>query len=148
MNKKIGFIVLLIVFAITLLNVPLILAQEKLWDRAIVSAYGELLAESEPPLGSFTFRIETPPTGSEVTNTIILMALEDKSLCYVIKGHSYPAQQKLSKFIYQLKMSTEIKNLLRKAQNKGELISDSKAPELKNLIQQIFKKNDTNDLKK
>ena len=74
MNKKIELIVFtLILFSIILFSVPLILGQEKVWDRAIVSAYGELLGESEPPLGSFTFRVATPPTGSDASNTIILM---------------------------------------------------------------------------
>ena len=74
MIKKIELIVFtLILFSIILFSVPLILGQEKVWDRAIVSAYGELLGESEPPLGSFTFRVVTPPAGSDATNTIILM---------------------------------------------------------------------------
>ena len=73
MNKKSKFVLVSsLILVVTLYYVPTMLAQEMIWDRAIVSAYGELVFQQDPPVGAFTFNVATPPAGSEATNTIIL----------------------------------------------------------------------------
>jgi hypothetical protein len=69
MNKKIGFIVVSTLFlVIVLFNASLTLAQPDIWDYVNLSAYGTSVNDESET--SFNFIVATPPTGSEITNTI------------------------------------------------------------------------------
>jgi hypothetical protein len=69
MNKKIGFIVVSTLFlVIVLFNASLTLAQPNIWDYVAVSGYGTLVGEEGET--NFRFIVATPPTGSEITNTV------------------------------------------------------------------------------
>jgi len=46
-------------------------------------------------------------------NTILINPVEEFLVCYVIKGQSYPALQKLSRFSDAIKWKTEIWDTLR-----------------------------------
>ena len=68
MNKKIGFIVVSILLLVTVLfSNPLTFAQDE-WDYCTIYAYGTFSVE--PTEYGFTFITATPPTGSEIPNTV------------------------------------------------------------------------------
>ena len=71
-------------------------------------------------------------------NTIIMSPLEDKILCYVIKGQTYPAQQKLNKFSEEIINSKEILDTLDKAIVKNTVLSSQNTPILGELVNSIF----------
>jgi len=73
MNNKIGLLFFCTLFLVTaLVCVPLTLAQIR-WDYCKVDAYGTNLndySDSTTNTERFSFTVATPPTGSEITNTI------------------------------------------------------------------------------
>lgn len=71
-------------------------------------------------------------------NTIIMVPFEDKFLCYVIKGQTYPAQQKLNKFSEGIKNSEEILDAINSAFSTGAVINNENAPWLVELCNTIF----------
>jgi hypothetical protein len=58
--------------------------------------------------------------------------------CYVIKGQSYPALQKLTRFIEAIKKNSEIWDALNKAIKTSEMLELNKPPALKTVIDEIF----------
>ena len=71
-------------------------------------------------------------------NTIIMSPFEDKFLCYVIKGQTYPAQQKLNKFAEEIKNSKEILGAINRSFSSGILLSEENMPLLGELVNTIF----------
>ena len=71
-------------------------------------------------------------------NTIIMEPFEDKFLCYVIKGQTYPAQQKLNKFSEGIKNSKEILDSIDLSFSTGAIIKEENTPDLGKLVSTIF----------
>jgi len=71
-------------------------------------------------------------------NTILLKPLEPFNACYVIKGPSYLAQQKLTRFSEKIKTTPEIWNRLIEYSKRGEVLTIKGNPHLKEIITEIF----------
>jgi len=71
-------------------------------------------------------------------NTILLKSLEPFNACYVIKGPSYLAQQKLTRFSEKIKTTPEIWNRLIEYSKTGEVLTIKGNPHLKEIITEIF----------
>ncbi|MFW9942221.1 MAG: hypothetical protein ACFFFT_14375 [Candidatus Thorarchaeota archaeon] len=71
-------------------------------------------------------------------NTILINPIEPFLMCYVIKGQSYPALQKLSRFTEAIKENSEIWQALKKSVNTSEMLELDKPPALKTVIDEIF----------
>ncbi|MHA1561959.1 MAG: tetratricopeptide repeat protein [Promethearchaeota archaeon] len=71
-------------------------------------------------------------------NTIIMATFEDKILCYVIKGQTYPAQQKLNKFSEGIKNSKEILDAINRSFSTGAILNEENTPVLGELVNAIF----------
>ncbi|MHA2035988.1 MAG: tetratricopeptide repeat protein [Promethearchaeota archaeon] len=68
-------------------------------------------------------------------NTILINPIESFLVCYVIKGQSYPAQQKLSRFSNVVRENSEIWQALNKSVKTSEILGIEK---LKTVINEIF----------
>ncbi|MFX0029317.1 MAG: tetratricopeptide repeat protein [Candidatus Hermodarchaeota archaeon] len=71
-------------------------------------------------------------------NTILINPVEPFLACYVIKGQSYPALQKLSRFTEAVKENSEIWEALEKSAKTSEMLELDKPPALKRVIDEIF----------
>ena len=71
-------------------------------------------------------------------NTILINPVEPFLTCYVIKGQSYPAQQKLSRFSDIIKYNTEIQEALNKAVKTSEMLELDNFPSLRMIMNDIF----------
>lgn len=71
-------------------------------------------------------------------NTILISPIENKSLCYVIKGQSYLAQQKLEELKTKISENADLLNTLDSAIRKNLMLSPTKAPALDGIIKQVF----------
>jgi len=71
-------------------------------------------------------------------NTILINTAEPFLACYVIKGQSYPALQKLTRFTETIRENTEIWQALNKAVKTSEMLELNKPPALKTVIDEIF----------
>ena len=71
-------------------------------------------------------------------NTIIMTPFENKILCYVIKGQTYPAQQKLNKFSEEIQNSKEILDALNSSFSTGAVLNEENSPVLGELVNTIF----------
>jgi tetratricopeptide (TPR) repeat protein len=71
-------------------------------------------------------------------NTILINPVESFLACYVIKGQSYPALQKLTRFTEAIRENMEIWNALNKSVKTSEILELDKPPALKTLINEIF----------
>ncbi|MHA2400797.1 MAG: tetratricopeptide repeat protein [Promethearchaeota archaeon] len=71
-------------------------------------------------------------------NTILINPIEQFLACYIIKGQSYPALQKLTRFTEAIKENSEIWDALNKAIKTSEMLELDKPPELKTVIDEIF----------
>ncbi len=69
---------------------------------------------------------------------IILKTLEPFTVCYVIEGTSYLAQQKLTKFSNKIRTTPEIWDQLMEFNKTGEIITTKRNPLLKVIINEIF----------
>jgi hypothetical protein len=69
---------------------------------------------------------------------ILVNPIEPFLACYVIKGQSYPAQQKLTRFSDTIKTTSEIWNALTKARNTGEVLDLNDPPSLGICVTDIF----------
>jgi len=73
-------------------------------------------------------------------NTILINPVEPFLACYVIKGQSYPALKKLTRFTEAIKENTEISQALNKSVKTSEMLELDKPPELRSVINEIFTK--------
>ncbi|MFX0166736.1 MAG: tetratricopeptide repeat protein [Promethearchaeota archaeon] len=71
-------------------------------------------------------------------NTILINPIEPFLTCYVIKGQSYPALQKLSRFTEAIRENSEIWQALEKSVKTSEMLELDKPPALKTVINEIF----------
>jgi hypothetical protein len=71
-------------------------------------------------------------------NTILMKSLEDFSICYLFKGQSYLALQKLTRFTEAIKKNSEIWKALNKSIKASEMLELDTPPDLKTVIDQIF----------
>lgn len=71
-------------------------------------------------------------------NTILINPVESFLACYVIKGQSYPAQQKLTRFSNTIKATTEIWESLNKAAKISEMLELDNPPSMGNIVNEIF----------
>ncbi|MFX0083080.1 MAG: hypothetical protein ACFE94_15130 [Candidatus Hodarchaeota archaeon] len=71
-------------------------------------------------------------------NTILINPVEPFLACYVIKGQSYPALQKLSRFTESIRENPEIWEALNKSVKTSEMLELDKPPALKTVIDKIF----------
>jgi tetratricopeptide (TPR) repeat protein len=71
-------------------------------------------------------------------NTILINPVEPFLACYVIKGQSYPALQKLTRFTGAIKDNSEIWQALNKSAKTGEMLELDKPAALKTVINEIF----------
>ena len=71
-------------------------------------------------------------------NTILINPIDPFLACYVIKGQSYPAQQKLARFTEAIKENPEIWEILNKSVKTSEILELDKPPALKTVIDEIF----------
>jgi tetratricopeptide (TPR) repeat protein len=71
-------------------------------------------------------------------NTILINPIESFLTCYVIKGQSYPALQKLKRFTEAIKENPEIWQALNKSVKTSEMLELDKPPVLKTVIDEIF----------
>ena len=100
-KKKMFFISLLLSLTITFIFSSLVFAQVmRFWDNCKVSAYGYNFAEMETgEIRSISFNVGTPPTGSDIPNTLevtdyvtgenhsITLSIDDP---IIIRYDSYP----------------------------------------------------------
>ncbi|GAG75635.1 unnamed protein product, partial [marine sediment metagenome] len=71
-------------------------------------------------------------------NTILINPIESFLACYVIKGQSYPALQKLTRFSEAMRENPEIWQALNKSIKTSEILELNKPPALKTVINEIF----------
>jgi tetratricopeptide (TPR) repeat protein len=71
-------------------------------------------------------------------NTILINPVESFLACYVIKGQSYPALQKLARFSEAIKENSEIWEALNNSVKTSELLELDKPLALKEVITEIF----------
>ncbi|MFW9824522.1 MAG: hypothetical protein ACFFE4_16380 [Candidatus Thorarchaeota archaeon] len=71
-------------------------------------------------------------------NTILVNPLEQFLVCYVIKGQSYPALQKLTRFTEAIRENSAIWQALNKSVKTSEMLDLDKPPVLKTVINEIF----------
>ncbi|MHA1992713.1 MAG: tetratricopeptide repeat protein [Candidatus Hodarchaeales archaeon] len=71
-------------------------------------------------------------------NVILINPIESFLACYVIKGQSYPALQKLTRFTEAIKENSEIWQALNKSVKTSEMLELDKPPALKTVINDIF----------
>ncbi|MFX0029321.1 MAG: tetratricopeptide repeat protein [Candidatus Hermodarchaeota archaeon] len=71
-------------------------------------------------------------------NTILINPVEPFLACYVIKGQSYPALKKLTRFTEAIRENTQIWKALEKSVKTSEMLELNKPPALKTVIDEIF----------
>jgi len=71
-------------------------------------------------------------------NTILINPIEPFLACYVIKGQSYPALQKLTRFTEAIRENLEIWQALNKSVKTSEMLELDKPAALKTVINEIF----------
>ncbi len=71
-------------------------------------------------------------------NTILINPAEPFLACYVIKGQSYLALQKLTRFLEAIRENSEIWDALNKSVKTSEMLELNKPPVLKTVINKIF----------
>ena len=71
-------------------------------------------------------------------NTILIKLIEPYFACYVIKGQSYPAQQKLTRFSDTIKATSEIWTALNRAAKTSEMLELDNPSSLGNAVNEIF----------
>ncbi|MFW9822304.1 MAG: tetratricopeptide repeat protein [Candidatus Thorarchaeota archaeon] len=71
-------------------------------------------------------------------NTILINPYESFLVCYVIKGQSYPALQKLNRFSDAIKWNTEIKESLNRAIQTGEVLELNNPQSLGDVVNEVF----------
>ncbi|MFW9867653.1 MAG: tetratricopeptide repeat protein [Candidatus Thorarchaeota archaeon] len=76
--------------------------------------------------------------------TLLMREITPFLMCYLFKGQSYLAQQKLSNFIENFQKNTSLWEFLEKAFNKDQILDSKDLPSLSLLINESFKINNLN----
>jgi len=71
-------------------------------------------------------------------NVILIRPIEEYLICYVIKGQSYPAQQRLTRFSDSIRNNSEIWEALKKAAKTNEMLEFNRPPSLGSTVNEIF----------
>ncbi len=71
-------------------------------------------------------------------NSILINTVEPFLTCYVIKGQSYPALQKLTRFTEVIRENSEIWQALNKSAKTSEMLEIDNTHILKSVINEIF----------
>lgn len=71
-------------------------------------------------------------------NTILINPVEPFLTCYVIKGQSYPALQKLTRFTEAIRENSDIWQALNKSVKTSEMLTLDRPSSLKTVIDEIF----------
>jgi hypothetical protein len=71
-------------------------------------------------------------------HTVLMESVRSFSVCYLYKGQTYAAQQKLSKFIEGLENNTSIWPILERFQKSSQILEIKDSPLLEHLITNIF----------
>ncbi|MFW9866515.1 MAG: toll/interleukin-1 receptor domain-containing protein [Candidatus Thorarchaeota archaeon] len=71
-------------------------------------------------------------------NVILIMPVDSFLVCYVIKGQSYPALQKLARFSDAIKWNTEISKALKRSAKTGEELDLNNPASLGVIVNEIF----------
>lgn len=71
-------------------------------------------------------------------NTILINPVDSFLACYVIKGQSYPAFQKLMRFTDAIRDNSDIWQALKRSVKTSEMLELDKPPILKSIINEIF----------
>ncbi|MHA1933141.1 MAG: hypothetical protein ACW96X_11405, partial [Promethearchaeota archaeon] len=69
---------------------------------------------------------------------ILLETIDSYSVCYLFKGQSYPAKQRLTSFLEKLQNNSIIWQTLNKLLNTGQVAELQDIPQIENLIKDIF----------
>jgi tetratricopeptide (TPR) repeat protein len=77
-------------------------------------------------------------------HTILINNIEDLSVCYLFKGQSYYAKQKIVDFIDKMQNSTILWETLTKFMNSNQILRLKDHPSLESLIEEIFISNPPN----
>jgi tetratricopeptide (TPR) repeat protein len=71
-------------------------------------------------------------------NLILIKLVESFLVCYVIKGQSYPALQRLTRFSDAIKWNTEISEALKRSLKTGEMLELHNPSSLGDVVNEIF----------
>jgi hypothetical protein len=71
-------------------------------------------------------------------NVILIIPVDKFLVCYVIKGQSYPALQKLNRFSDAIKWNTEISEALKRSATTGEELDMNNPSSLGTIVNEIF----------
>lgn len=71
-------------------------------------------------------------------NVILIKPIEPYLICYVIKGQSYPAQKKLTRFSDSIRNDQEIWEALNRAAKTSEMLELDNPPSLGSTVNEIF----------
>ncbi|MHA1884764.1 MAG: tetratricopeptide repeat protein [Promethearchaeota archaeon] len=104
------------------------------WD------YGDLFSDFMSAFNTFSKEIFSNSIDriKSKENTILIHPVDPFLACYVIKGQSYPALQKLTRFTEAIQENSEIWDALNKAIKTSEMLELKKPPTLKTIIDEIF----------
>lgn len=105
------------------------------WDDQEEIIGGFLSAFNSMGFEFFSQSIENMKFGE---NNVLVQFIEPFMVCYVIRGETYLAHQKLSKFTEVLKSTQSIWDKLISSSKKGMILSAEQIPALQNLIVSIF----------
>jgi len=70
--------------------------------------------------------------------TVLMESADSFTICYLYRGQTYPAKQKLTKFIKGIQNATSIWQLLEKFYQTGQVLELKDSPPLKTIITEIF----------
>jgi hypothetical protein len=71
-------------------------------------------------------------------NIILMKTLEPFTVCYVIQGQSYPAQQKLTRFVTEIQTQKQIWEKLQESHRSSLLLDSANTPVLGTVVTEIF----------
>ncbi|MHA2281395.1 MAG: tetratricopeptide repeat protein [Promethearchaeota archaeon] len=71
-------------------------------------------------------------------NTVLMNPVEDFSICYLFKGQSYPAKQRLTKFSEQLQKNEAIWEVLKKFDKTSQVAEVNDIPDIEILLEEVF----------
>ena len=72
-------------------------------------------------------------------HTVLMEPIENFSICYLFKGQSYPAKQKLTKFIERLQNDSATWKTFERFSKTSQVAELQDIPKVKNLLVEIFK---------
>jgi len=71
-------------------------------------------------------------------DTLLIQSVESFSICYLFKGQTYPAKQKLDNFVESVQKSTSIWETLKTFYKTSQVVNVNDIPQIENLLTSIF----------